>query len=37
MLVTQFEALEEPGADERDVLIVILTSHWTVLSPAQLK
>jgi gluconokinase len=22
MLVTQFEALEEPGADERDVLIV---------------
>jgi gluconokinase len=34
MLVTQFEALEEPGADERDVLIVDIDQPWKVLSPA---
>jgi gluconokinase len=34
MLVTQFETLQEPGADENDVLSSISTSHWKAWSPA---
>jgi gluconokinase len=34
MLVTQFEALQEPGEDEKDVLVVDIDQSLEVLLPA---
>ncbi|STF80191.1 gluconate kinase [Escherichia coli] len=37
MLVTQFETLQEPGADETDVLVVDIDQRWKVLWQAPLR